>query len=137
MKEVLLDTDILSYYIKGDKIVAANISTYLDYFPSLNISLISYYEITSGLKFKKATKQLWVFEQFCIENKVLPLTKESVQIAGDLYAQLRIQGTPVDDMDLLIASIALEDKLDVVTNNTKHFEKIPRLSILNWKKENS
>ena len=132
MREVLIDTDILSYFIKGNPTVSSHVSTYLDSFPLLNFSIITYYEITSGLKFKKATKQLLLFEQFCTENKILPLTRESVQVAGDVYAETRRKGTPVDDMDLLIASIALENNLALVTNNVTHFQKIPGLSILNW-----
>jgi tRNA(fMet)-specific endonuclease VapC len=49
-----------------------------------------------------------------------------------LYAQLRKEGKPIDDIDLLIAGIALENNLVLVTNNRKHFERIPQLEIIDW-----
>lgn len=45
-----------------------------------------------------------------------------------MYAQeknrLRIQGTPVEDFDLLIASAAIAKNLIIITDNTKHFSRI-------------
>jgi len=55
-----------------------------------------------------------------------------MQHAAEIYSQTRIQGTPVDDMDILIASIAIENKLVLVTNNQRHFRKIPNLQLENW-----
>lgn len=74
MNRVLIDTDILSYYFKGDLDVVNNFNRYLDHHDLLEISLITYYEITSGLLAKGALKQLSVFESFASENIVLPLT---------------------------------------------------------------
>ena len=53
-----------------------------------------------------------------------------------LFAQLRAglqqHGTIVADMDLMIASICLTNGCVFVTNNTKHFGKIPGLTLENW-----
>ncbi len=49
MNRVLIDTDILSYYFKGDEIVVEHFEHYLQYYDLIEISLISYYEIVSGL----------------------------------------------------------------------------------------
>ena len=73
-----------------------------------------------------------MFEKFCNENLVLPLTATSCNVAAELYALTREKGTPVDDIDLLIAGIALENELALVTNNEKHFGRIPNLKIENW-----
>jgi tRNA(fMet)-specific endonuclease VapC len=40
----------------------------------------------------------------------------------------------IDNQDILIAGIALENNLVLVTNNEKHFARIPNLIIENWKK---
>ncbi len=61
----LLDTDILSYFLKGDPAVVRQVKTYLNTNDILEISIITYYEITSGLLAKNASKQLKVFEDFC------------------------------------------------------------------------
>ncbi len=58
MNRALIDTDILSYYLKGDPDVRRNFEIYLDHYDIIEISLITYYEITSGLLSKNAFKQL-------------------------------------------------------------------------------
>jgi tRNA(fMet)-specific endonuclease VapC len=46
-------------------------------------------------------------EAFAKECTIQPLTLKSIAISADLYAKLRKAGTPIDDIDLLIAGIAL------------------------------
>ena len=41
MKRVLIDTDILSYFFKGDPNVISHFASYLDFFDSIEISLIT------------------------------------------------------------------------------------------------
>lgn len=71
MTRALIDTDILSYYFRGDAEVVGNFSKYLDQYDLIEISLVTYYEITSGLLARNALKQLAVFEDFAKENIVL------------------------------------------------------------------
>ena len=134
MNRVLIDTDILSYYFKGDKIVVENFEKYLEYYDLIEISLITYYEIVSGLFAKNALKQLSIFDDFVTENLVIPMTEKSARISSELYSTLRQNGSIVDDIDLLIAGIAIENDMILVTNNEKHFGRIPGLKIVNWKK---
>ena len=54
MKESLLDTDTLSFYFKGNSKVVNNFQSYLDNYEQVNISIITYFEILGGLKFKNA-----------------------------------------------------------------------------------
>jgi tRNA(fMet)-specific endonuclease VapC len=82
----MIDTDILSYYFKGDAIVISYFETYLMDFETIEISLITYYEIMSGLLAKKAFKQIEVFEQFVSENIVIPLTEKSSKISAEIYS---------------------------------------------------
>jgi len=134
MNRALIDTDIISYYFKGDTDVIRNFELYLNHFDLVEISLISYYEVISGLLAKNALKQLAVFEDFISENIVLPLTEKSVKISAELYSTLRQSGTLIDDIDLLIAGVAIENEMTLVTNNESHFGRIPGLKIENWKK---
>jgi tRNA(fMet)-specific endonuclease VapC len=134
MDRVLIDTDILSYYFKGDKTVIKNFENYLKHIDLIEISIITYYEIIGGLMAKNALKQLSIFEVFASENIVIPMTEISAKISAELYSTLRQIGKTVDDIDLLIAGIAIENDLTLVTNNENHFERIPGLRIENWKK---
>ena len=51
---------------------------------------------------------------------------------GDLKAELEASGEILDDLDLQIASIALENKAPLITNNTRHFSRIDQLQLQNW-----
>jgi tRNA(fMet)-specific endonuclease VapC len=98
------------------------------------ISIITYYEISGGLLAKNALKQLSVFEDFVVDNLVIPMTDNSAKISAELYSKLKQSGKIVDDIDLLIAGIAIDNDLTLITNNENHFNRIPGLKIDNWKK---
>lgn len=51
---------------------------------------------------------------------------------GSSKAELQRQGTPIADMDLAIASVALALGARVATRNHRHFERIPGLVIDPW-----
>lgn len=134
MSEALIDTDILSYYFGGDSRVAENVSKYLNSFPSLNISLITCYEVLGGLAYKKASRQIQAFENFMQECNLLNISEFSIRHSAEISGKLRRTGITIGNSDLLIAGIALENNLVLVTNNEKHFSQIPGLVIENWKK---
>ena len=135
MNRALIDTDILSYYLRGNEVVASNFDKYLQQYDIIEISLITYYEIVSGLIAKKALTQLRIFEEFVSVNIVIPMTESSARLSGELYATLRRDGRTVDDIDLLIAGIAIENNITLVTNNESHFDRISELRIENWSKK--
>ncbi|WP_232245958.1 hypothetical protein [Delftia acidovorans] len=51
---------------------------------------------------------------------------------GQLRAYLRAQGSPIGDFDEMIAAHALALDAILVTDNVRHFERIPGLRIENW-----
>ncbi len=132
MKKVLIDTDILSYFLKGNNNVVENIRLYLDKFQQLNFSIITYYEIYSGLKYKDSKNLINSFLEFSNYNKIFPLSKKSVEISADIYSELRKKGKPIDDIDLLIAGIAISNDMKLITHNTRHFKRIKNLTIVDW-----
>ncbi|MBE0655534.1 MAG: type II toxin-antitoxin system VapC family toxin, partial [Bacteroidales bacterium] len=121
------------YYFKGDPDVVKKMVNYLDHYDIIEISLITYYEIMSGLLAKNAFKQLAIFEEFILGNDIIPLTEKSAKISAEIYSSLRQSGNTIDDTDLLIAGIAIENNMTLVTNNDKHFNRIPGLKTENWK----
>lgn len=134
MPEAIIDTDILSFYFKGDEKVVARFREYLNEFEQINISIVTYYEIIAGLKFKKAERQLLDFEDFINDNNIINISDESAKISGDIYADLRQRGITIGTSDILIAGIAIENGLTLITNNEKHYEAISVLNIENWKR---
>jgi tRNA(fMet)-specific endonuclease VapC len=134
MKPALVDTDILSEFLRGTDIVVENAKTYLESYDSINFSIITYYEILNGLLYKDARKQLNRFSDFAELNKILPLTLSATRQAAEIYANLRRKGQPIGHTDCLIAGIALTNNLQLVTNNTDHFKRMKGLEIVNWPK---
>ncbi len=134
MTESLVDTDILSFYFKGDSKVVDKFNDYLKEFDVINVSIITYYEILGGLKFKKADRQIKEFEEFVSNNTIIHISEQSAKLSGDIYADLRQKGITIGTSDILIAGIAIENELTLVTNNERHYESIKGLKIENWKK---
>lgn len=134
MKPSLIDTNILSFFFRNHSLVVERFQAYLKEHDKINISIITYYEIVSRLKHRDAQKQLTFFQEFVSYNTVLPLTTSSATISADIYANLRNKGTPIDDIDILIAGIAIANDLTIVTNNIRDFGKIENLEIQDWSK---
>lgn len=136
MNECLIDTDILSFYMKGDESVKGKVEEYLFVgdFDQLTRSEITYYEIRAGLEHKQARKQVRLFEDFALNCKLIKLTKSSLDISANRYGKLKRKGIEIGTPDLLIAGIAIDNNLTLVTNNLKHYRPIEGLKIANWKK---
>lgn len=121
MNPSLVDTDILSAFFRGNKSVVQNVEAYLKIYNSINLSIITYYEILNGLLYKDAKKQLKSFVDFASLNNVLPLTLEAASQAAKIYANLRKKGNLIGHTDSLIAGIAIVNGLQLITNNADHF----------------
>jgi predicted nucleic acid-binding protein len=67
---------------------------------------------------KKVDAALWGM-------KVLGLSSRYAKHIGQLFVKLQTQGKSITEHDCLIAGIALESKLPILTGNTKRFENIP------------
>ena len=64
--------------------------------------------------------------------EIIMADQPSAEIFGMIKIDLEKRGTPLDDFDLIIASCALANNLTLVTNNTKHFQRIGGLKLANW-----
>lgn len=127
----LIDTNILIYSLKNMGSVNANLQKYQK--EPMSISVISYGELVFGAqKSQQIQKNLQTVETikkiFPIEN----IDSDVMDVFGELKAQLQKTGKPVDDMDLLIGSTAIANDMALVTHNTKHFENIPGLKLVDW-----
>jgi len=132
IKPTLVDTDILSLFFRGNPAVVARFAEYAEEHGSIAIAVITYYEVLSGLLHRDARRQFEAFQRFVVTNRVLPLHEEAAAHAADFYAKTRKAGQPVDDIDLLIAGIAVANGLAVATRNTAHFTMIPGLDVQDW-----
>ena len=72
MKPSILDTDILSEFLRGNPNVISKVDEHLKEYGYISLSIITYYEILDGLLYKDAKKQLVKFKEFVSLNKVIP-----------------------------------------------------------------
>lgn len=127
----LLDTDTLIYFLKGNASV-------VDHFKrSRNtpkaISVVSYGELLYGChKSQRMHENLAKVRHLAELYPVLEVTRPVMECFGELKASLSSAGTLVDDFDLLIGCTALTMNYSIVTNNIKHYQKIPGLNVINW-----
>lgn len=130
MRRYLLDTNIISFYLKGDPSLKEKVSNNIG---SIDIPIISYYEIVSGLQSINAAKRIDEFDKFCELIDIVNLDKPSILASCKIYSSLKKSGNLIDDIDILIAGIAKSNNLVMVTDNTHHFERVEGLKVENWK----
>jgi len=127
----LLDTDTVIYNMKGNANVQKNLRQHIN--DSISISVITLMELYYGArKSEQVTANLAKIRRLEQTVDTIPIGLESTEIFGLLKAQLEISGNRLDDFDLVIASCAMAHNLTLVTNNTRHFERIDGLKLTNW-----
>jgi len=134
MKPALLDTDVLSEFLRGNPNVVSKVAEHVREYGYISLSVITYFEITNGLLYKDAKKQMAKFDLFVELNRVIPLTMRMAKTAAGIQADLRKRGLEIGHTDTLIAGTAMTSEMQLITNNTDHFKRIKKLEIANWNK---
>ena len=132
MNKALLDTNILSYFLRGQANVVGKLNEYGQFYDFLTFSLLTYYEIKAGLTYRDSTRVLTQFEEIARESEILLLTLATMDIASNIYTDLRRRGLLIASMDLLIAASAMEYGYTLITANVRHFQNIQGLCYENW-----
>lgn len=114
--------------------MAKNFELYLQEYPKITISEITYFEVLAGLTFKNAIKQIEGFEAFVSTCEIIKLSTISLRTSANIYAELREKGIIIGTADLLISGIALANDLTLITNNQKHYQPVSKLITGNWVK---
>ncbi len=129
----LLDTDIVIYSLKGHATVQDNLRQH--YNDLLCLSVISLMELYYGAyKSERVESNLAKVKTLESSLKIIRIGEEVVELFGMLKSRLENEGQPLNDFDLIIASIALTHNLIIVTNNKRHFQRIEGLKLENWTK---
>jgi tRNA(fMet)-specific endonuclease VapC len=129
----MLDTDISSYIIKGGYgPVERHLLTVSP--NDLCISAMTRAELIYGLKTLPARHRLHsAVHQFLKIITLLPWEAEAADFHAEIRHQLKTAGTPIGDMDMLIAAHAIAADAVLVTNNLRHFKRIKLpLMMENW-----
>ena len=112
----LLDTNIVSYILRGT-LPRADARLLSAPANSLYISVITRGELKFGLS---------------REPKALRLARLVADAYGTLRAELERRGSPIGNLDTLIAAHALALGATLVTANRRHFAPVPGLEIEDW-----
>jgi len=127
----LLDTDTCIYWLNGRQSVRERLLAVG--WGEIRICVITAAELYYGAyNSNRVTENLTRAEQFIQNLPVIPLNDNALRRFGELKAELRRIGQPIAEFDLLIASVALAENYILVTNNTRHYERISGLQLENW-----
>lgn len=128
MNKYLLDSDILIYFLKGKQEVIEKLSQLpMD---NLYISRINYTELIYGAyNSARVDENLKIIKPFLKKFKILEFDEDSSLIFAKEKARLKKSGNIIADMDLMIASIAIQNECILITNNLKHFQRVQNLQI--------
>lgn len=129
----ILDTDICSYIIRGDHFMLLdNLKNHAD--ENIAVTSITVAELLFGAKKISSQKILKKIDAIFKRVTIIDFDENSAVFYSDIRNKLEKAGTPIGNMDILIASCALSKKATLVTNNEKHFSYIEGLNIENWTK---
>jgi tRNA(fMet)-specific endonuclease VapC len=126
----MLDTDTVSYALRGQGQVGPRL---LEQKPAdVCISAVTAAELAFGAALKGTAKVKSLVDQFCAQVTVVPFDLEAAHRYGTVAAVLRKAGTPIGNIDTLLAAHALAAGCTLVTNNGRHFARIKELRTENW-----
>lgn len=133
MKKYLIDTNILIEFMHGNETIWRKIREIG--IKNCCISEISLCELYFGAYYVKDTKYFaQEIERIRIIRKKFPIitTENNSELFGRIKADLIKAGLPIDEFDILLGSLSITNNLIMVTNNLKHFRRIPMLLVENW-----
>jgi tRNA(fMet)-specific endonuclease VapC len=128
----MLDTNMCIYIIKKRPI---SLLEKFNSIPknSLCISVVTYAELQYGIE-RSSSKQMnqTIINDFVSHLMVYSWDMEAARQYGKIRSDLEKDGTPIGNMDLLIAAHALSQKCTIVSNNLKEFQRVKNLKCENW-----
>jgi tRNA(fMet)-specific endonuclease VapC len=138
MDKALLDTDIFSEVLKGiDRNVVTRAVIYRAAWRRYSISVLTVLEIVKGLHKLHRESEIQRFLNGLPTVELLTLDQQTAELAGRIYADLERTGQKIGRADPMIAAIALQHGLTLVTGNQAHFRRIMslgyELKLDNWR----
>ena len=117
----LLDTNIASYWMRGDQKIINQIKNYRPC--DLSISIITLAEILYGIGKSDIKKTERSKKLFSIRSQLELYSFDESAAAkyGVVRTCLEKRGIPISEGDLQIAAVAVANDLVLVTHNTKEF----------------
>jgi len=127
----VLDSDIVIAVLRGTS-DAKDVVKAFEERDELAVASPTQYEVLLGAYLYGRKAQVDKTEEFFDKYQVLSLDGAAAKRAASIRLNLMCKGVDVEDMDVLIAAVALENKASVVTRNKEHFQRIEGLSVEEW-----
>jgi tRNA(fMet)-specific endonuclease VapC len=106
---------------------------YIERYAGVCISSITLSELEYGVEKSNAVlRNRTNLLAFSTLVDILPFGDSAAQCYGRIRADLEKKGTPIGSLDMLIAAHAKSRGLILVTNNTREFQRVDGLSIVDW-----
>ena len=97
----------------------------------LGLSIISLAELYDGvLGSGNPQRDEQFLRTFLSAVEIVHLDDSTCRIFAGERGRLRAAGTLISDFDLLIGATAIQHNLTLLTNNRRHFERMPDLNII-------
>ena len=127
----LLDTNIASAALRGERRLDERLQQLQP--GDWCISAVTRAEMRFGLARKPdATRLARIVESFLQTTTTAAWDTAAADAYGALRAELERRGTPIGSFDEMIAAHALSLGAIVVTDNLRHFRRVPGLQVENW-----
>jgi len=127
----MLDTDICSYIIRQDSKVIRNLKNHSR--DTTAISVITRMELLFGSQIRQSASLSALVHDFISLMKIIDFDSNAADECARIRAVLQKNGKSIGAMDAMIASSAIAAGAILVTNNIKHFSRIPKLKVENWR----
>lgn len=126
----MLDTDSISFALRGYGGVAERI---LEHGRSeICVSAVTVAELRYGAERRKSRKLHRLIDAVTKDVAVVAFDEACALRYGQIANELAARGTPVGELDVMIAAHALTLELTMVTHNVKHFGRIRGLKVEDW-----
>lgn len=125
----LLDTNTVSYLVRRHPAVCAKLLAVP--MAEVGISAITEAEIRYGLAKQPGHKLHSVISELLLRVEVLAWDGAAAACYGELRAALERAGTPLGNLDVLIAAHALAVGA-VLVSNDQAFRRVPGLQVVDW-----
>ncbi|MDX9795754.1 MAG: type II toxin-antitoxin system VapC family toxin [Sulfurimonadaceae bacterium] len=127
----LLDTNTVIYFFKGLGNISKNLFAVSP--KDIFIPSIVVYELEVGIaKSNDSQKREEQLKRLLSQINVIDFTQKEAIESAKIRANLEKKGTPIGAMDVLIAGCAKANNLILVTRNTKEFERVENLRMVDW-----
>src|SRR5262249_6453868 len=126
----MLDTDTVSFALRG--VGGVGVRLLSEKPSSVCLSSLTLAELRFGAERRRSSRLHRLIDDLVAPLVVAPFDVDAANRVGAIAATLAASGTPIGQIDTLIAAHAVALDVTLVTGNVRHFGKVRRLRTESW-----